>query len=99
MSTFSKRSVNKQACLGQRVLSRLVTLLVFAVITKGLKIHILLSFSLTSTLDFLNLLFAGYTESKNQIQNRQKIKMVQIDFSILIFQKSSAVYYYLQHRM
>jgi hypothetical protein len=59
MSTCSKRSVNKQACLGQRVLSRLVTLLVFAVITKGIEIHILLS----STLDFSNLLFAGYTDN------------------------------------
>jgi hypothetical protein len=44
-------------------------------------------------LDFLstsNLNFAGYTGSKNQVQTRQKIKFIQLDFSNSIFQKSSA---------
>ena len=43
--------------------------------------------------DFLsisNLNFEGYTGSKNQVRNRQKIKFIQLDFSNLIFQKSSA---------
>ena len=37
-----------------------------------------------SALDFLsisNLNFAGYTGSKNQVRNRQKIKFVQLNFS------------------
>ena len=47
-------------------------------------------------LDFLsiwNLIFAGYTGSKNQIRNRQKIKLIKLDFLNLIFQKSSADLY------
>ena len=35
------------------------------------------------------LIFAGYTGSKNQVRNRQKIQFVELDFSKLIFQKSS----------
>ena len=35
-------------------------------------------------------IFAGYTGSKNQIRNRQKIKLIKLDFLNLIFQKSSA---------
>ena len=35
------------------------------------------------------LIFAGYTGSKNQVRNRLKIKFVKLDFSKLIFQKSS----------
>ena len=35
------------------------------------------------------LIFAGYTGSKNQVRNRLKIKFVELDFSKLIFQKSS----------
>jgi hypothetical protein len=37
------------------------------------------------------LIFASYTGSKNQVQNRQKIQFVELDFSKLIFQKSSTV--------
>jgi hypothetical protein len=37
----------------------------------------------------LKLIFAGYTGSKNQVRNRQKIQFVELDFSKLIFQKSS----------
>ena len=40
-------------------------------------------------LSILNWIFAGYTGSKNQVRNRQKIKFVQLDFSNLIFQKVS----------
>jgi hypothetical protein len=35
------------------------------------------------------LIFAGYTGSKNQVQNISRIKFVELDFSKLIFQKSS----------
>ena len=35
------------------------------------------------------LIFAGYTGSKNQVRNRLKIQFVELDFSKLIFQKSS----------
>ena len=35
------------------------------------------------------LIFAGYTGSKNQIQTTLKIQFVELDFSKLIFQKSS----------
>jgi hypothetical protein len=37
----------------------------------------------------LKLIFAGYTGSKNPVQNRLKILFVELDFSKLIFQKSS----------
>jgi len=37
----------------------------------------------------LKLIFAGYTFSKNQVWNRLKIRSVELDFSKLIFQKSS----------
>ena len=40
-------------------------------------------------LSVLNLNFAGYTGGKNQVQTRQKIKFIQLDFSNLIFQKWS----------
>ena len=33
--------------------------------------------------------WTGYTGSKNQVRNRLKIKFVELDFSKLIFQKSS----------
>ena len=36
------------------------------------------------------LIFAGYTGSKNQVRNRLRIQFVELDFSKLIFQKSSA---------
>ena len=35
------------------------------------------------------LIFAGYTGSKNPVRNRLKIQFVKLDFSKLIFQKSS----------
>jgi hypothetical protein len=35
------------------------------------------------------LIFASYTGSKNPVKNRQKIKFVKLDFSKLIFQKST----------
>ena len=35
------------------------------------------------------LIFAGYTGSKNQVKNRLKTQFVKLDFSGLIFQKSS----------
>ena len=35
------------------------------------------------------LIFASYTGSKNQVQNRLKIQFVELNFSKLIFQKSS----------
>ena len=35
------------------------------------------------------LIFAGYTGSKNPVRNRLKIQFVELDFSNLIFQKSS----------
>ena len=35
------------------------------------------------------LIFAGYTGSKNPVRNRLKIQFVELDFSKLIFQKSS----------
>ena len=35
------------------------------------------------------IIFEGYTGSKNQVWNRLKIKFVELDFSKLIFQKSS----------
>ena len=35
------------------------------------------------------LIFSGYTGSKNPVRNRLKIQLVQLDFSKLIFQKSS----------
>ena len=37
------------------------------------------------------LIFAGYTGSKNPVQNKLKIQFVELDFSNLIFQKSSTV--------
>ena len=37
----------------------------------------------------LKLIFAGYTGSKNSVQNRLKIQFVELDLSKLIFQKSS----------
>ena len=45
--------------------------------------------SLKNQLHFLfisNLNFEGYTDSKNQVWNRQKIKLIQSNFSNLIFQ-------------
>ena len=42
-------------------------------------------------LDFwsiLNLIFAGYTGSKNQVRNRVKIQFVELDFLNLIFQNA-----------
>ena len=54
-----------------------------------------LIFEKLDELDFLsisNLDFAGYTGSKSQVQNRQKIKFIQLDFSNLIFEKSSALF-------
>ena len=47
-------------------------------------------------LDFLsisNFNFAGYTGSKNQVGNGQKIKFVPLNFSNSIFQKSSSDQY------
>ena len=38
---------------------------------------------------FSKLIFAGYTGSKNPVQNRLKIQFVELDLSELIFQKSS----------
>ena len=38
---------------------------------------------------FLKLICAGYTGSKKQVRNRLKIQFVELDFSKLIFQKSS----------
>ena len=38
----------------------------------------------------LNLNFAGYTSSKDQVRNRLKMEFVEIHFSKSIFQKSSA---------
>jgi hypothetical protein len=35
------------------------------------------------------LIFAGYTGSKNQVQIKLNIQFVELDFSKLIFQKSS----------
>ena len=35
------------------------------------------------------MIFAGYTGSENSVQNRLKIQFVELDFSKLIFQKSS----------
>ena len=37
----------------------------------------------------LKLIFAGYTGSKNPVRNRLKIQLVKLDFSKLIFHKSS----------
>ena len=37
----------------------------------------------------LKLIFAGYTGSKNPVRNRLRIQFVELDFSKLIFQKSS----------
>ena len=37
----------------------------------------------------LKLIFAGYTGSKNPVRNRLKIQFIELDFSKLIFQKSS----------
>ena len=37
----------------------------------------------------MKLIFAGYTGSKNSVWNRLKIQFVELDFSNLIFQKSS----------
>ena len=37
----------------------------------------------------LKLIFAGYTGSKNSVRNRLKIQFAELDFSKLIFQKSS----------
>jgi hypothetical protein len=37
----------------------------------------------------IKFIFAGYTGSKDQVQNRLKIQFVKLDFSKLIFQKSS----------
>jgi hypothetical protein len=44
-------------------------------------------FSLQNSIS--NLIFAGYTGSKNPVRNRQKIQFVKLDFSKLIFQKSN----------
>ena len=44
-------------------------------------------FSLQTSIS--KLIFAGYTGSKNQVRNRLKIQFVELDFSKLIFQKSS----------
>ena len=35
------------------------------------------------------LIFAGYTGSKNQVRNRLKVQLVELNFSKWIFQKSS----------
>ena len=35
------------------------------------------------------LVFAGYTGSKNQVLNRLKLQFIELDFFDLIFQKSS----------
>ena len=45
------------------------------------------SFNLQKSIS--NLIFAGYTGSKNPVWNRLKIQFVELDFSNLIFQKSS----------
>ena len=45
------------------------------------------SFSLQKSIS--RLIFAGYTGSKNQVRNRLQIQFVELDFSKLIFQKSS----------
>ena len=45
-------------------------------------------FSLQKTI--LKLIFVGYKGSKNPVRNRLKIQFVKLDFSNLIFQKSSA---------
>ena len=37
----------------------------------------------------MKLIFAGYTGSKNQVWNKLKIQSIELDFSKLIFQKSS----------
>ena len=37
----------------------------------------------------LKLIFAGYTGSRNPVQNRLKIQFVELDFSKMIFQISS----------
>ena len=37
----------------------------------------------------LKLIFAGYTGSKNPVRNRLKIQFFELDFSTLIFEKSS----------
>jgi hypothetical protein len=36
------------------------------------------------------LIFEGYTGSQNPVQNKLKLQLVELDFSNLIFQKSSA---------
>ena len=45
------------------------------------------NFSLQKSIS--KLIFAGYTGSKNQVQNRLKIHFIELDFSKLICQKSS----------
>ena len=47
------------------------------------------SIYLTGFLVYLELDFADYQGNKNQVQNRLKIQFVELDFSKLIFQKSS----------
>ena len=39
--------------------------------------------------EILKLIFAGYTGRKNPVRNRLKIQFFELDFSNLIFQKSS----------
>ena len=46
-----------------------------------------LVFSLQKSIS--KLIYAGYTGSKNPVRNRLKIQFVKLDFSRLIFQKSS----------
>ena len=49
-------------------------------------IHLYLIFEKSS---LTNWIFAGYTDSKNPVRNRIKIQFVKLDFSNMIFQKSS----------
>ena len=50
-------------------------------------IHLYLIFNLQKSI--LKSIFAGYTGSKNPVRNKLKIQFVELDFSNLIFQKSS----------
>ena len=65
--------------------------------TNNHPIHLYLIFEKSSSTNWilnlqksiLKLIFAGYTGSKNPVWNRLKIQFVELDFSKLIFQKSS----------
>ena len=52
-----------------------------------------------SVLELKKKIFAGYTGSKNQVRNRLKIQFVVLDFSRLIFQKSSTDQQGVYHRL